>query len=104
MKVTAWPAEGRWVQGKLLSLGESLVGRHTYSWCLPNVIILDCFIVTEVMKPANVCLVCVMLGWARLVHSLLKEKESRVHPHQTWGSAGSPRGLLWVGRRECLLA
>lgn len=66
------------MQGELLSLGRSLVGRCTYSQCLPNAIILDSFIIAEVMKPASVCLVCVMLGWAVLGCLLLKKKENRV--------------------------
>lgn len=76
-EVSPCPAEGWWVQGELLSLGGSLVGRHTHSPCWPNVIILDCFIITEVMKPASVCLVCVMLGWARLGWLLMKKKNKR---------------------------
>lgn len=85
------------VQAELLSLGRNLVGRHTYSWCCPNVIILDCFIVSEVMKPGSVCLVCVTPGWARLGWLLLtKKKENGVC------GASSPEGLLWGQRRECL--
>lgn len=73
---------------------------------MPNAIILDCFITTEVMKPAGVCLVCVTLGWARLGWLLLtKKKENGVHgastPELRW--CRLTRGIA-AGTKEEMLA
>lgn len=55
-------------------LSKTLAGRHVWSRNLPNGIIFACLIVTEVMKPARGCLVCVTLGQARRTTASFQEE------------------------------